>query len=409
MNRLLPAALATLLLPLAASAAEDDSLVEVFAKGVGMTQDAAMKAANKAAVEQVVGTMVDTTTLVENDELVEDKILTYSAGLIADSKIVGEPKKSPDGLITVKVKATVKKTALKEKIAAAKLVSVEIDGESLWAQAISAQDNLAAAEAMIKDVLAKHLDCFVAEAIPGKNGKSPIDYDPKTGKAFANVRVRIDMAKYAQFANEVVMKLGPMSTRKEKVKGTNWDDWDEEYKSDGFIVFQVPKAFLDRNERIANSLLVMGSFRTGVGFFLRFDRNVAEAIASAMETGPVAVAIVLADTAGNEIAEKSRALVYEDNMTMLAVDKDRHSGAILPMFDLELKFRSTVGSGSFTSAEEARERLLDEGATKVEDFNTGLVEATYRISLGKLTPDELKKAGKLEIKVGHMKDGQFVE
>ncbi len=262
---------------------------------------------------------------------------------------------------------------------------------------------------MIRDVLSKHLACFVAEAIPGKNGKNPIDYDPKTGKAFANVRVRIDMAKYAQFAEEVVTKLGPMATRTAKVRGTHWDDWDDEDKSDGSIIFQVPKAFLDRNERIADSLLVMGSFRTGVGIFLRFDRNVAEAVASAMETGPVAVSVVLADTDGNEIAESSRALVYEDNMTMLAVDKDCRSGAILPMFDLGLEFRSKVGSGSFTSADEAREQLLDEGATNVEDFNTGLVEATYRISLGKLTPDELKKAGKLDIKVGHMKDGQFTE
>ena len=172
MKRLLLAALAALLLPLAASAADDDSLVEVFATGVGTTQDAAMKAANKAAVEQVVGTMVDATTLVENDELVEDRILTYSAALIADSKIVGTPK-SADGLITVKVKATVKKTALREKLVAAKLISVELDGESLWAQMVSAQDNLADAEAMIADVLAKHLACVVAEAVPGKTGKSP--------------------------------------------------------------------------------------------------------------------------------------------------------------------------------------------------------------------------------------------
>ncbi len=118
MNRLLLPLLAAVLLPLAAFAADDDSLVEVFAVGVGTTQEAAMKAANKAAVEQVVGTIIDATTRAENDELVEDRILTYSAALVADSKIVGTPK-SADGLITVKVRATVKKTALREKLAAA--------------------------------------------------------------------------------------------------------------------------------------------------------------------------------------------------------------------------------------------------------------------------------------------------
>ena len=36
-------------------------------------------------------------------------------------------------------------------------------------------------------------------------------------------------------------------------------------------------------------------------------------------------------------------------------------------------------------------------------------DQTFRIPLGTFTADELKAAGKLEIKVGHMKDGQFVE
>lgn len=37
------------------------------------------------------------------------------------------------------------------------------------------------------------------------------------------------------------------------------------------------------------------------------------------------------------------------------------------------------------------------------------MDRTFRVSLGSFSPDELKNAGKLEIKVGHMKDGQFME
>ena len=55
---------------------------------------------------------------------------------------------------------------------------------------------------------------MVAEPIPGKVGKSPIDIDPKTGEVFVNVRVRIDQAKYTQFANEVVEKITPMAIKK---------------------------------------------------------------------------------------------------------------------------------------------------------------------------------------------------
>lgn len=39
----------------------------------------------------------------------------------------------------------------------------------------------------------------------------------------------------------------------------------------------------------------------------------------------------------------------------------------------------------------------------------GWEDRTFHVSLGRFTADELKTAGKLEIKVGHMKDGQFVE
>lgn len=66
---LLSAALAALLLPLAAFATDAGQLVDVVATGHGSTVREATKAALRAAVEQVVGTMVDATTLVENDEL----------------------------------------------------------------------------------------------------------------------------------------------------------------------------------------------------------------------------------------------------------------------------------------------------------------------------------------------------
>ena len=158
-----------------------EQLVDVVSTGYGTTVREATKAALRSAVEQVVGTMVDATTLVENDKLIEDEILTYSAGMIASAKTVGEPKKSADGIFTVKLKTSVKKGKLEEKLRAASTVNIALDGADLFARMTAAKDNLADAEAMIKSVLAKHIDCVIAEPISGKNGKSPIDLDPKTG------------------------------------------------------------------------------------------------------------------------------------------------------------------------------------------------------------------------------------
>ena len=382
---------AILFIPLAAFAADDDSLVEVFAVGVGTTQDAAMKAANKAAVEQVVGTMVDATTLVENDELVEDKILTYSAALIADSTIVGTPK-SADGLITVKVKASVKKTALKEKLVTAKLISVELDGESLWAKMVSAQDNLADAEALIKDVLAKHIACVVAEPVPGKTGKSPLDLDPKTGEVFANVRVRIDPAKYRQFAKEVIEKLGPMAEKKASLKATIARQRDD-YDGKGRFAYKAPNG-----GSLNKGLVVMENPKTGAATVLWFDDNRWKTIVDGVDTGSVAVEAILKDRAGDAISSRSA-----------AVDRriERNPSPISSVFS---GGRNHVGSPfpialvvPFFGA------ITPVFSTEISCWTAGTDDTVLRISLGTFTADELKTAGKLDVKLGHMKDGQFTE
>ena len=114
---------------------------------------------------------------------------------------------------------------LEEKLRVASAVNVALDGADLFARMTSAKDNLADAEAIIKSVLGKHIDCIVAEVIPGKNGTSSIDLDPKNGEIFANVRVRIDQAKYVQFATEVVEKLGMMAEVKTEVMDIGHEKW----------------------------------------------------------------------------------------------------------------------------------------------------------------------------------------
>ena len=365
-----------------------DQLVDVIAVGVGMTQDEAHKAADKAAVEQVVGTMVDATTLVENDELVENKILTYSPGLIAESKIIGTPKKNANGLVTLKVKATVRKTALREKLAAAKLVSVAIDGESLWAQAVSAQDNLANAEAMIKDVLTKHTACVVAEPIPGRIGKSPLDYDPKTGEVFANVRVRIDQAKYTQFTNEVVEKIGPMAMKKIRINSKGRGD---RYKPDGYFAF----SWNHEDYRF----LVMTSFKTGAAVAFQLDKDKLNAIVSCLDTGSLAVEAALHDAQGCEIANSHVALCKERRGT------DKDDRMYLSIFALEEDYKDDQWGFVMPFYATDHQLIAQNIWSGVEGTSAG----TFRISLGTFSPKELKSIGKLEIKVGHMKGDQFIE
>ena len=403
-NRSFLAALAALLLLPVAALAADDSLVEVFAIGSGTTQDAAMKAANRAAVEQVVGTIVDATTLVENDDLVENRILTYSAALIAESKIVGTPKRSSDGLVTVKVKATVKKTALREKLVAVKLLSVELDGQSLWAQAISAQDNLSDAEAMIKDVLAKHTACVQVETLPGKTGKSPIDYDPKTGEVSVNVRVHVDPAKYRQFVREVSEKLGQIGLCKWTASGEveTMGSWGWECR------FVWPYDSFPRGA--SGALLLVEQPKVCRGTVFWFDENKWEIIEKALDTGSVAVEVSILDKFGDVIGSGSASCDRRGD------DPGASSIFCRPITDWGQKWKNGVVAPWFGgTAQSGGMRDPKHFGFWLREFPGPITKAPppsevkLRVSLGTFTPDELKSAAKLDIKIGHMRDNQFSE
>ena len=375
---------AACLISLAAIAADTGQFVDVVATGHGSTVREATKAALRAAVEQVVGTMVDASTLVENDELIEDEILSYSAGMIEKATPIGEPKKSEEGFYTVKVKATVKKGKLEEKLRAASAVNVTLDGADLFARMTAAQDNLADAEKMIENVLAKHVACIVAKEVPGENGTSPIDFDPKTGEVFANVRVRIDMAKYRQFVKEVLEKLGSMAERKIPFSG---DDRDYYWR------FRPSGISSLGNQNI---LLVIDNMRTLQANALFFDNNKFAAIHKSFLAGEFpeigarfAVQINLLDSLADRLSTKIEWLPNGNCAILGQLSWYKNSATATCMI-------APFCGGHFDS----------DGDFRKEDCWT---DRTFRISLGKFTPEELKTAGKLEIKVGHMKDGQFVE
>jgi hypothetical protein len=66
-----------------------------------------MEHAEANAISHVVGTLVDSHTIVENDELVKDEVLSYSAGFVEKFDVVNQSVAG--GLVTVTMKATVQK------------------------------------------------------------------------------------------------------------------------------------------------------------------------------------------------------------------------------------------------------------------------------------------------------------
>src|SRR5712692_9942416 len=64
----------------------------VVAEGVGQTAEDARKDAFRNAVRQAVGALIDAETLVQNDQVIKDEVLTYSNALVKSYKEVDKPK-----------------------------------------------------------------------------------------------------------------------------------------------------------------------------------------------------------------------------------------------------------------------------------------------------------------------------
>jgi hypothetical protein len=115
---------AALLLPVS-NAFTQFSQKTVVVEGEGETKDEAVKKAMRSAVEQGVGVLVDSETLVENNELINDKIYTEVKGYVVSSKILEESEES--GLHTVKIEAVVSLAELRKSIKGLRIVLDEME------------------------------------------------------------------------------------------------------------------------------------------------------------------------------------------------------------------------------------------------------------------------------------------
>lgn len=96
---------------------------EVVATGLGAilagdevkAREDAISAALRNAVEQVVGTMIESQTLVENYQMVEDKIFSKTAGYVQKYDVISSRKQS-DSSLEVTVRAVVKLSDLRNDV-----------------------------------------------------------------------------------------------------------------------------------------------------------------------------------------------------------------------------------------------------------------------------------------------------
>ena len=104
---------------------------KIIASGFGANPDQALQKALRNAVEEAVGSYISSNTLIENDDLIEDKILSLSRGFIKDFRTLSTEK--IDGETKVTVAAIVTGDQVIETLKSSG-VEVKIKGNLLFSQ-----------------------------------------------------------------------------------------------------------------------------------------------------------------------------------------------------------------------------------------------------------------------------------
>jgi hypothetical protein len=110
---------------------DGQELRKVVATGAGMNEDQALKNAFTIAVQQVVGTIVDTETIVREDDTIRERILSASNGFIKSYKLIRQWQQ--DGLHQCSIEALVQIQQLKERLAEANISTFPASGPDLTA------------------------------------------------------------------------------------------------------------------------------------------------------------------------------------------------------------------------------------------------------------------------------------
>jgi GYF domain 2 len=222
--------------PFIQSVDRDSPTEAVVAEGVGSTPDEALKDAFRNAVRQVVGAFVDAETLIKDDQVIDDRVLTYSAGFIKTYDEVSGSKQSEGGLQRIKIKASVERRGVLAKLRAANITVKEVDGKGMFAEVVTQLN----AEKEAVSLMRTQFEGFPRTVLTASVIGDPELVEKANDKARVRIRVRVqpDLEAYTSF----VAHIQPVLEKIAKDKGEFTAVFrSEEYPSDKSFVYFAPK------------------------------------------------------------------------------------------------------------------------------------------------------------------------
>lgn len=184
----------------------------VVVEGVGDSSENALKDAQRNAVNQVVGILIDAKVMVKNDKLIEDKILTFSNGFVKTSKVLSQNKAGK--LFKVKIEANVEVTGIENILKKEKLVATgSVDGNGLIVESERKQKVINEGAEMLREkmkdfpinVLDIQLNEKATKILKNEGGTSTVQYE---------ISVKPNLEKYKVFSKQLVQILEKIAISK---------------------------------------------------------------------------------------------------------------------------------------------------------------------------------------------------
>lgn len=187
------------------------SMQTVLAEGVGLTRQEALKDAFRNAVRQVVGAVLDSETLVKDDQVIEDKVLTNSDGIIG-SGYEELSEKTEGGLVRVKIKASVQRGTVVARLRAASVIVKAFDGKALFAEAVTKLE----AQGSALEILSQAFTVFPSGVFDADIKSKPSIAKGTDGKVLMTYQLTVkgDFAKYDQWQKKAVPLLDQLAANK---------------------------------------------------------------------------------------------------------------------------------------------------------------------------------------------------
>jgi hypothetical protein len=253
--------------PIGAALAQDTAAaaetVTVEVSGIGATPDDATKNAFRMAVQQAVGMIVDEKTVIENEQVISDKVLTYSDGYIHRWEALEAPAPARElgGLYRTRIRAEVMRGEVRRNLEAIPALRTAFEGAQEWAKLVSRAQSVEDGRALLIEFNKRHpVSKLMVTRIIDETGKtgsaaSPrqeLNVDQGTTTLHFGIQVYQNLDYYfTQYAPDLLTLLEKVADPvTEKTVHKDWQGYDTESEHAG--IWRYGLMFLRTTSRVAD-------------------------------------------------------------------------------------------------------------------------------------------------------------